>query len=182
MTRTEYRNAIRDLLGLKVDIAPLLPEDELSHGFDNVTVGSLSATLMQQYLTAAKKISRLAMGRPVTTPQVSVFRLPVDRTQESHLDGLPLGTRGGGLIQPIFPVAGEYEVRLKLFRDRYEVVAGLKDVQQLDLLLDGETLERITIHPPKTRNGEDRVDGHLVARFTTTAGQHQLGAAFVQKT
>ena len=71
--------------------------------------------------------------------------MPLDLTQEYHLDGLPLGTRGGGLVDYVFPVDGEYEVRLKLVRDRYEVIPGLKNVQKLDLLLDGETVERIVL-------------------------------------
>jgi mono/diheme cytochrome c family protein len=182
LTRTEYRNAVRDLLGLELDVSSLLPEDEISHGFDNITVGSLSPTLMEQYLAAAKKISRLAIGRPVPTPRLEVFRMPLDLTQEHHLDGLPLGTRGGGLVNHVFPVDGAYEVRLKLFRDRYEAIPGLKDVQKLDLLLDGETVERFTIDPPEERVGHGQVDQHLVARFHATAGNHRLGAAFVQKT
>ena len=182
LTRTEYRNSVRDLLGLELDVSSLLPEDEMSHGFDNITVGSLSPTLMEQYLAAAKKISRLAIGRPITTPRLEVFPMPLDLTQEYHLDGLPLGTRGGGLIDHVFPVEGEYEVRLKLVRDRYEVIPGLKSIQKLDLLLDGETVERFTIEPPGDRHGHDHVDQHLVARFQATAGSHRLGATFIQKT
>lgn len=182
LTRTEYRNAVRDLLGLELDVSSLLPEDEISHGFDNITVGSLSPTLMEQYLGAAKKISRLAIGRPVAAPRLEVFPMPLDLTQESHLDGLPLGTRGGGWVDYVFPVDGIYEVRLKLFRDRYEVIPGLKSIQKVDLLLDGETVERFTIEPPADRHGHDQVDQHLVARFQATAGSHRLGATFIQKT
>lgn len=182
LTRTEYRNSIRDLLALELDVSSLLPEDEISHGFDNITVGGLSPTLMEQYLAAAKKISRLAIGRPVPTPRLEVFRMPMDLTQESHLDGLPLGTRGGGVVDHVFPVDGIYEARLKLFRDRYERIPGLGDIQKLDLLLDGEVVEHFTIDPPEGRYGHDEVDRHLVARFHATAGRHQLGAAFFQKT
>ena len=182
LTRTEYRNSIRDLLGLEVDVSSLLPEDEISHGFDNITVGSLSPTLMEQYLAAAKKISRLAIGRPVPAPRVDVFQMPMDLTQEYHLHGLPFGTRGGGLVTHEFPVDGEYEVRLRLVRDRYEQVAGLKDSQKLDLLFDGETVEVFMIEPLQGDARHHDVDNHLVARFHVTAGRHQLGAAFIQKT
>ncbi len=95
LTRMEYRNAIRDLLGVEVDAASLLPKDEESHGFDNVTVGTLSPTLIDRYISAARKISRLAVGRPSNSPGGDTFRIPPDHTQEKHVDGLPLGTRGG---------------------------------------------------------------------------------------
>ena len=106
LNRTEYQNAIRDLLALEVDVAALLPADESSHGFDNVTVGDLSPTLLDRYISAAQKISRLAVGqrrprRPAATR--SGFR--PDLTQEEHVEGLPLGTRGGAL-DPLHVPAG----------------------------------------------------------------------------
>ena len=95
LNRTEYRNAVRDLLGLDVDVDALLPRDDASYGFDNVGLVELSPTLMERYLSAAQKISRLAVGSSAIVPGSRVVILRPDLTQESHLDGLPFGTRGG---------------------------------------------------------------------------------------
>ncbi len=97
LNRTEYQNAIRDLLALDIDAAALLPDDESSHGFDNVTVGDLSPTLLDRYITAAQKISRLAVGSPGRSPGGDTIRIRPDLTQEEHVEGLPIGTRGGAL-------------------------------------------------------------------------------------
>ncbi|MDX1948055.1 MAG: DUF1587 domain-containing protein, partial [Pirellulaceae bacterium] len=125
LNRTEYQNAIRDLLHLKIDVAALLPPDEASHGFDNVTVADLSPTLVNRYLAAAEKISRLAVGTAPAAPRGETFRVRPDITQDSHLEGLPLGTRGGALLAHNFPVAGEYAIQIRLMRDRNEEVEGL---------------------------------------------------------
>src|SRR5437899_9522377 len=86
LNRTEYQNSIRDLLALDVDVSELLPSDDSSHGFDNVTVGNLSPTLLERYLGAAQKISRLAMGTPVRAPGGVTVITPPDLTQEQHFD------------------------------------------------------------------------------------------------
>ena len=118
LNRTEYQNAIRDLVGVDVDAADLLPKDEESHGFDNITVGNLSPGLLDRYISAAQKISRLAVGVPSARPQGYTVRLPADFTQEKHVEGLPIGTRGGALIPYTFPQDGEYEIEVMLTRDR----------------------------------------------------------------
>src|ERR1700754_1590263 len=86
LTRTEYRNAVRDLLALEVDVESLLPADDSSYGFDNVTVGDLSPTLLDRYISAAQKISRVAVGRPSRSPDGVTIRMPPDLTQEQHLE------------------------------------------------------------------------------------------------
>ena len=98
LNRTEYQNAVRDLLAITVDVTSLLPSDEASHGFDNVTVGNLSPTLLERYLSAAQKISRNAVGSPIKSPGGVTINLPPDLTQETHFDGLPFGTRGGTVV------------------------------------------------------------------------------------
>ena len=124
LNRTEYQNAIRDLLGLEIDASKFLPADESSHGFDNITVGELSPLLLNRYLSAAQKISRLAVGSP-GSPAGDTFRPAADLTQEEHVPGLPLGTRGGLVIPYQFPRDGEYEFQIHLTRDRNEQVEGL---------------------------------------------------------
>ena len=114
LNRTEYQNVIRDLLALDVDARAMLPADESSHGFDNITVGDLSPTLLDRYITAAQKISRLAVGSPGRSPGGETIRIRPDLTQEEHVEGLPIGTRGGALIPYTFPEDGEYEVQVRL--------------------------------------------------------------------
>ncbi len=111
LNRTEYQNAVRDLLALDVDVSSLLPKDDVSHGFDNVGVGGLSPTLLERYLAAAQKVSRLAVGSPMPSPASYVVVLPTDLTQEDHVDGLPFGTRGGALVRHNFPLDGAYEIQ-----------------------------------------------------------------------
>jgi hypothetical protein len=149
LTRTEYRNAIRDLLALDVDAAALLPPDESSYGFDNVTVGDLSPTLLDRYLSAAEKISRIAVGRASRSPGGETFRLPPDLTQEDHVDGLPPGTRGGAIVDYTFPRDGEYEIQIRLTRDRDELVEGLSEPHEIELLLDRDRVHLFTVMPPQ---------------------------------
>ncbi|MEQ8789155.1 MAG: DUF1592 domain-containing protein [Pirellulaceae bacterium] len=177
LTRTEYQNAVRDLLALEIDAAGLLPKDDASHGFDNVTVGELSPTLLNRYVSAAEKISRLAVGRPGRSPGGDTFRVPPDVTQEDHLPGLPIGTRGGVLIPYTFPQEGEYEVRVRLARDRNEEVEGLSRPHRLEVLLDRQRVEQFVIQPPKGSD-HSRVDAHLRTRFRVSAGPHKLGVTF----
>ncbi len=181
LNQTEYQNAIRDLLALEIDGAALLPREAASNKFDNVAVGDLSPTLMDRYLTAAQKISRLAVGSPGRTPGGDTIRLPADRTQEEHVPGLPIGTRGGALIPYTFPLTGEYEISVRLSRDRNEEVEGLREPHELELLLDRERRGLFTIRPPRGDEGHTQVDQHLKQRITVTAGSHQLGVTFVKK-
>jgi len=95
LNRTEYQNSIRDLLALDIDAGSYLPADESGHGFDNVNVGDLSPTLLDRYISASQKISRLAVGTTQSALQSDIINLPADLTQENHLPGLPIGTRGG---------------------------------------------------------------------------------------
>jgi hypothetical protein len=179
LNRTEYQNAIRDLLSLEVDVAALLPADEASHGFDNVTVGDLSPTLLDRYISAAEKLSRLAIGRPHRSPAGETFRMRPDVTQEEHVASLPLGTRGGMLIPYNFPQDGEYEVQIRLARDRNEEVEGLYESHELLVLLDRGERQSFTISPPP-RKDHTKVDAHLKARIAVTAGPHQLGVTFLK--
>src|SRR4051812_18005889 len=189
LTRTEYANAVRDLLAVDVDAAALLPADEASYGFDNVTVGELSPTLLDRYVSAAEKISRLAVGRPSRSPGGETIRIPADLTQEEHIEGLPIGTRGGALIHYVFPDDGEYEIQIRLTRDRDEHVEGLSESHDLELLLDRERVQLFTVKPPVREAGlpdteqpsHAKVDQHLTIRIPVNAGPHAIGVTFPKK-
>jgi hypothetical protein len=189
LTRTEYQNAIRDLLALDIDAAALLPADESSYGFDNITVGDLSPTLLDRYVSAAEKISRLAVGRAGRSPGGDTIRIPADLTQEEHLDGLPIGTRGGAVVPYTFPLDGEYEIQIRLTRDRDEHVEGLSEPHDLELLLDRARVQLFTVRPPgrdvaapgDVLPPHDKVDQHLKVRVAVSAGPHVVGVAFPKK-
>jgi len=189
LNRTEYRNAIRDLLALDVDVASLLPGDSSSYGFDNVTVGNLSPTLLERYVSAAESISRLALGRPSLSAGGTTVRIRPDLTQESHVEGLPIGTRGGALVPHTFPIDGEYEITIRLARDRNEHIEGLSEAHELELLLDGARLHTFTVEPARLQEGQalnyqpsqDNLDGHLKIRLPVSAGPHALGVTFLKK-
>lgn len=178
LNRTEYQNVIRDLLALEIDGAALLPKDEPGHGFDNVTVGNLSPTLLDRYISAAQKISRLAVAS-VAKVGGDTFRIRPDVTQEEHVEGLPLGTRGGALIPYTFPQDAEYEIQVRLARDRNEHVEGLNERHEVEVLLDGERLKSFAVAPPRDQN-YDVVDQHLKVRIPVTAGPHKVGVTFLK--
>src|SRR5688572_7445236 len=154
LNRTEYKNAVRDLLALDIDAGALLPPDESGHGFDNVTVGDLPPTLLDRYISAAQKISRLAIGSTQSSLQADTFRLPADLTQEAHVPGLPIGTRGGVSISYTFAQDGEYDIQIWLARDLNGNISGLRDPRphELILLLDREPVAAFTIQRPADRD------------------------------
>jgi len=190
LTRTEYQNAIRDLLGLQVDVTQLFPSDESSFGFDNITVGELSPTLLERYLAAARKISRLAIGGQVRSPSGETILIPPDLTQEEHFDELPFGTRGGTAVQFTFPQDAEYEIQMQLTRDRNEHIEGLGEPTDIELMLDGERVHLFTVKPANIITGirnansipsDDLVDKDLHIRVPVKAGPHTLGVTFPKK-
>lgn len=181
LSRTEYQNAIRDLLALEIDAAELLPADESSHGFDHITVGDLSPGLLTRYVQAAEKIARLAVGSPMKRPGGKSYRIKADTTQEKHVPGLPLGTRGGGLFRHNFPRSGEYEVSIRLTRDRNDEVEGLNGTHQLEILLDRRHMAGLIVKRPKSGKLADFNDSQLRARIKVSAGPHNLGVTFVRQ-
>ena len=189
LNRTEYRNAIRDLLALDIEVASLLPADDSSHGFDNVSLAGLSPTLLERYLLTAGTISRLAIGTQVRAPIVDTVVLPSDLTQDYHFDGLPFGTRGGLVRSHTFPVDGEYLLDVRLGRDRLgDFVAGLHESHQLEIMVDGERVEVWTLNAEPRRPDEsgvgprdELVDARLKVRVPVRAGPREVGVTFRTK-
>jgi mono/diheme cytochrome c family protein len=181
LNRTEYQNAIRDLLALDIDAASLLPADESAHGFDNVAVGDLSPTLLDRYVSAAQKISRLAVGSAQSSLQSDTIQLPADLTQEDQMPGLPIGTRGGASVSYTFARDGEYDIQILLARNLEGSVSGLREARSHELLvlLDREQVGTFTIQRPA--NGDDTLlDKDLKVRIPVHAGPHDLGVTFVK--
>ena len=143
LNRTEYANAIRDLLDLEIDSAKFLPSDDSTRGFDNIAGAlGISSTLVEAYVSAAAKISRLAIGE-AEPPTLVVYRAPEDTSQDYHIEGLPFGTRGGMLVRHVFPSDGEYTVTVTpIFGDNMSPAGfGSVPCERLDLMLDGERLQ-----------------------------------------
>ncbi|HEY7190876.1 MAG TPA: DUF1592 domain-containing protein, partial [Vicinamibacterales bacterium] len=211
LNRNEYQNAVRDLLSLDVNVSALLPADDASYGFDNIAgVLKVSPTLMERYLVAAQKISRLAVGVAPPAPTVDYYRVSDDLRQDDHLDGLPLGTRGGLAIAYTFPMDAEYEIRPRLARDLNENVPLYLDAQQLEVSLDGVRLEMFTVPgvstpqpaaggrsggrgqitqvdpglrvSAKEREERNHIDDRWAVRVPVKAGTHRLTIAFLKKT
>lgn len=180
LNRTEYQNAIRDLLALDIEAAALLPADSASHGFDNVTVGTLSPTLLERYISAAQKISRLAVGGRTHTPGGDTIRIRPDITQEERVEGLPFGTRGGAVIPYTFPQDGEYDIQIRLTRDRNDEVEGLREPHELVVLLDREQRASFTVKPASNGEGPQGIDAQLKCRLPVKAGPCQLGVTFLK--
>src|SRR3954451_3762954 len=175
LNRTEYQNSIRDLLALDIDSASLLPADESGHGFDNVNVSDLSATLLNRYISAAQKISQLAVGSTQSSLQSDTIRLPADLTQEDQLPGLPIGTRGGTSTSYMFAQDGEYDIQISLMRDLSGVISGLRDGRSHEMLLlaDREPVHTFTVSRA-TLGNETLNEKILKTRIAVKAGPHNL--------
>src|SRR4051812_28359941 len=146
LNRTEYRNAVRDLLDLDVDVNGSLPPDDASYGFDNIAgVLKISPTLFERYLAVAQKVSRTALGIAPPSPTVDYVRVADDRAQEQELPGQLFGTRGGASIRYTFPMDASYTVRVQLSRDLNEQVPIYVEPQDLEISIDGERATVFTL-------------------------------------
>jgi hypothetical protein len=203
LNRTEYTNAIRDLLALDIDGDSLLPIDELNNGFDNIgNVLSISPVLLERYMSAARKISRLAIGDPAARPVFETYRLPAMLKQGERInEDVPFGSRGGVAIQHYFPADGEYTLRIMLQRTSRDYIRGLAEPHQLDVRLDGSRIKLFTVGGEvKGRSGpifsqadqigeplqeeyESRgAEQDLEVRFTAKAGPREIAVTFLDKT
>ena len=190
LNRSEYANAVHDLLDLTVDPATLLPPDDSAYGFDNVAdVLGVSATLMEQYVSAAGKVSSLAVGDPDVSLAAEVYTIPQDASQDKHVEGLPFGTVGGVLATPTIQVAGDYELSATFFRTNLGVLRGLEYEHTLEYAVDGERVHLTTLGGPDdwAANLEnntliaDEIEERAKARVTLTAGPHEITAAWLKK-
>src|SRR5688572_11163264 len=191
LNRAEYSNTIRDLLALEIDASTMLPADDSSAGFDNnADVLGVSPVLLESYLTAAERVSALALGDRSLPPAGEIYRVRQDESQDRHVPGLPLGTVGGILIDTTLPLDGEYQFRVTLFRTNLGTMRGLEYEHQLEISVDGERVhlaafggdkEIVASSDNPTTTG-DAVDGRFTTRVKLKAGPHKIGVAFLEKT
>jgi hypothetical protein len=193
LNRAEYRNAVRDLLALDLDVSSILPPDDASYGFDNVAgVLRVSSTLLESYLSAARHISRLAVGTRSSVVTADTFRVPSDLPQTDRDEQLPFGTRGGTAIRYYFPVPAEYDIKIELARGFLDTIAGLAEPNDIEVSVDGERVRLFTVGGKQPRAEASRGDGNagppraaadagLQVRVPVQAGSHTVGVAFVQK-
>ena len=203
LNRAEYHAAVRDLLAVDVDVDALLPADDTyEHGFDNNgDVLSISPDLVSRYLSAARRISRLAVGIPPVGPAVATYRVHPGRLQDDRQDdGLSFGSRGGLAIRHYFPVDGEYTIRIRLHRNFSDYILGFAAPQELDIRVDGALVERFPVGDadsvgrmaPLSFSGNiagdseweyymNTGDAGLEVRFPARAGQRTVGVSFVRR-
>ena len=186
LSRTEYQNAVRDLLALdhlpkEFDVTTLLPADNATSGFDNLAeLLFVSPATLERYLAAARKISRLAVGDTTMPPIVDRYQLDRDLIQDGHLDGLPLGTRGGAVIRSHLPADGEYVVTV-------EFAAAARDEHAVEVSVDGERVELFTIGGRPLVRGASGVfvfeaEPPVDVRVPLRAGPREVAVAFLEKT
>jgi len=202
LNRTEYANAIRDLLALEIDSRTLLLADEPDHqGFDNVaSVLSVSPALLESYLSAASTVSRLAIGDPTINPVVDTFKIATALVQDDRAsEELPFGSRGGTAIRYHFPLDGEYSIKVVLKRQLYLYLMGMGEPHQIDVRLDGVLIKRFTVGgegkgttAPESFAGNTQgdpewevymhtADAGLEVRIPVKAGVREVGVSFVRK-
>ncbi|MGP0076778.1 MAG: DUF1592 domain-containing protein [Bryobacteraceae bacterium] len=170
LNRTEYANSIRDLLDLEIDPSTLLPADDSSEGFDNIADAlAISPALLERYVATATKLSRLAVGDPGTTPSTVTYRVPSDLSQSDHIEGLPLGTRGGILVRNVFPLDAEYAIKIHAKAANIGLGSpGFLD-NELEVTLNGERVKLA------------KAAATLDLRLPIKAGPQELGVAFINK-
>jgi hypothetical protein len=166
LNRIEYVNAVRDLLAVEINAPDLLPADDSSYGFDNIAgVLKMSPALMERYLSAAKVVSRSAVGTPPPAPGAAIYRVPPETQQHDRIEQLPYGTRGGTLVRHLFPLDGEYDIRVDISSDR-----GRSEPQTVDVMIDGARVALLM-----ASSGEDPE-----VRVPVRGGPHDVGVAFLR--
>jgi mono/diheme cytochrome c family protein len=186
LNRAEYANAIHDLLALDVDSSALLPADDESSGFDNIAdVLRMSPSLMERYLSASWNISREAVGDMAIASATTTYRVKPDLSQDQHIEGLPLGTRGGAAFRHYFPLDAEYIVKVRLWRNTFDLMRGMEDPHQIEISIDGKRVALVTAggHDDFVRMASNpgeygaELDRRLTARIPIKAGPHTIAAA-----
>jgi mono/diheme cytochrome c family protein len=193
LNRAEYRNAVRDLLSLDIDVSAMLPADDVSYGFDNIAgVQRMSPTLMERYLAAAQKIGSVAVGASPRAASTDTFLVPPELQQNDRLEELPFGTRGGTVVHHTFPRDGVYSIRVQLTRyagASFDEVPVFDQPQRLELSVDGTPVHVFEMPPAahiegRGYSGANRrgLDADWQARFPVKAGPRDVALTFLNRT
>jgi hypothetical protein len=182
LNRAEYGNAIRDLLGIEVDVAAFLPPDTVSHNFDNIAdVQSISATVLEGYLRAAGRISREAIGDPDAAPGSTTYRVPRTAAQLTHVEGAPFGTRGGVSVVHNFPADGEYTFRMMLHSiPTGQLYGSTTRGEQIEISINGHREALIDINPRMSESDPNGMNLQTPP-IAVKAGPQRVSAAFIQR-
>jgi hypothetical protein len=189
LNRTEYGNAIRDLLGVTVDVTAMLPPDDAAYGFDNIAdLLGVSPVLLERYLSAAWKISGLAVGDKEAATLTETYRIAPELSQYNHVEGLPIGTRGGTVLIHNFPLDGEYVLHAGLWSNTTHWVKGIEYPNVFMVLLDGKVVHKVTIGGGEdqrlmyaTSQADIQFEKRMEVRVPVTAGPHTIGFTFLEK-
>jgi hypothetical protein len=182
LNRAEYQRAVKDLLAIDIDVNQFLPADTLSDGFDNIAdAQTISSTLMEGYLRAASQISRLAVGDRHASASSTTWKVPRTASQMRHVEGAPLGTRGGLSVLHVFPADGDYLFKIMLHMGPTgDLFGGPYAGEKIEVSIDGERVALMDINP---RMNEQDPNGLTMQTPTVhiSAGEHRVSAAFVQR-
>ncbi len=203
LNRSEYANAVRDLLSLEVNVEELLPADDIdAYGFDNMTeVLNVSPALMESYLSAARKTARISIGESPLAPIAETYEVPILLNQADRMsEDLPFGSRGGLAVRHYFPADGNYDLAITLHRNYVNYVRGLGSSHELEVRLDGKLVQTFSfggeepdvLQAPASYAGNQFgdseweeymlfADSNLLLQFPATAGPHVVGVSFVRK-
>jgi mono/diheme cytochrome c family protein len=193
LNRTEYANAIRDLLALEIDVTELLPSDGANFGFDNIASAlGTSPLLLERYLTAAQRISTMAVGDPTMRPGTTEYSISREFSQNMHVDGLPLGTRGGTVVNHVFPADADYKLFGRLVRGVEEGYSGVESNETPDtfvITIDGEEVFTAEVggkadHEVQSKDMNEAkalIDARMTGKVFVTAGPHEVGYTWKER-
>jgi cytochrome c553 len=193
LNRSEYANAVRDLLALDIDIADWLPSDGANFGFDNIAASlRTSPLLLERYVATAQRVSAMAVGEPDARPGTTEYLISREFSQSGHIDSLPLGTRGGTMVRHVFPADAEYKLSGRLVRGVEEGYAGVEgnDIPHTFVItIDGAAVYSAQVGGPKDHEVQARdmneakvlIDQRMTGRVFVTAGPHEVGFTWKEK-
>jgi hypothetical protein len=193
LNRAEYSNAVRDLLAIDIDAGSMIPADDSGHGFDNIgDVLTVSPSLLDRYLSAARKIARLAVGDPDIRPYVEEYAVPHALKQDARMsEDLPFGSRGGVAVRHYFPLDGEYEIKIRLQREEEgDILGSLGEMHRIDLRLDEARVKLFQIGRESAEESRDpgkeayirTADAGMEVRIPVKAGSRTVGVTFLKDT
>jgi mono/diheme cytochrome c family protein len=190
LNRTEYQNSIKDVLGIDLDTSALLPPDDSADGFDNIAQAlTISPALLEKYMSASARITRFAVGDPATGVISATYRPRPDLSQDTHIEGTPVGTMGGLAVTHYFPLDGEYTFSPKLSQSILGMIHGLEDEHAIEVTIDGQRVQLVHFGGndgivktvPKSMEYANMIHDRMAFRTKVKAGPHKIAVAFLRQ-